>query len=120
MSQLSSDHHHLRWNEAAIDRVRAGVPGKVEFFDETKYLAHSSIAENLIFASVEHADYSLSGLPENKEFMDFLESSGMITGLNAIGNHLMIGSTQRGDPLHPDDPGAGPLYLSPPVYQKFS
>lgn len=61
------------------------LEGKVEFFDETKYLAFSSIAENLIFASVEHADYSLSGLPENKEFMDFLESSGMISGLNAIG-----------------------------------
>ncbi len=49
----------------------------VEFFDPTRYLYYSSVAENLIFGTPEREDLSPENLPANPFFVNFLHESGL-------------------------------------------
>ena len=44
----------------------------VEFFDENKYLYHSSIAENLVFGTPNHPSFANNHLPQNEYFRKLL------------------------------------------------
>jgi ABC-type bacteriocin/lantibiotic exporter with double-glycine peptidase domain len=62
---------------------------KVEFFDESKYLEYSTVAENLIFASTTKKSFTAARLPDNKEWLEFLGNEGLLTGLYALGAGLV-------------------------------
>ncbi len=61
----------------------------VEFFDETKFLKYLTIAENLIFASTDREDYQVSSLSENREYLDFMNKEGLLTGFYALGANIV-------------------------------
>ncbi len=82
---------------AKIVRIRDGfrddfgdqLGDSVEFFDETRYLEYSSVAENLIFASTDRESYTTERLVDNAFCLDFLTKEGMLAGLYALGASLV-------------------------------
>jgi ABC-type multidrug transport system fused ATPase/permease subunit len=60
----------------------------VEFFDETAYLHHSSIAENLTFGAANREDFAHTELSRNDYFLKFLEQSGLHPLLLGLGVQL--------------------------------
>lgn len=60
----------------------------VEFFDETAYLAYSSVAENLTFGTAATPEFAASGLHENPYVTTFLDESGLHRPLLVLGARL--------------------------------
>jgi ABC-type multidrug transport system fused ATPase/permease subunit len=60
----------------------------VEFFDENKYLYHSSIAENLVFGTPNHTSFTDNYLPQNEYFRKFLNTAELFRPLLSLGANL--------------------------------
>ena len=60
----------------------------VEFFDENKYLYHSSIAENLVFGTPDQTSFTDDNLPKNEYFRKFLKTAELFRPLLSLGAEL--------------------------------
>jgi ABC-type multidrug transport system fused ATPase/permease subunit len=60
----------------------------VEFFDEDKYLYHSSIAGNLIFGTPNTDGFRISNLCKNEYFIEFLKQADLNRPLLSLGTEL--------------------------------
>ena len=60
----------------------------VEFFDENRYLFHSSVAENLLFGTSRRRDFKTAALAENPYFIAFLEKADLKRPLMELGAEL--------------------------------
>jgi len=91
------DNEHLERMKTKIIKIRDSfreefaeqLGNNVEFFDESKYLTYSSVAENLIFASTSQKQYSTENLTDNREWLEFLGKEGLTAGLYALGADIV-------------------------------
>ncbi len=60
----------------------------VEFFDERRYLYHSSVAENLTFGAASDPAFAEGGLARNPYFLSFLEQADLRRPLLELGVDL--------------------------------
>ncbi|MFZ7125066.1 MAG: ABC transporter ATP-binding protein/permease [Desulfobacterales bacterium] len=60
----------------------------VEFFDENRYLYHSSVAENLTFGTAHQPEFAESELARNRYFIDFLKKADLHRPLLELGADL--------------------------------
>ena len=60
----------------------------VEFFEEDRYLYHSSVAVNLLFGTSKRMDFSGPALTENRYFISFLEKADLKRPLMELGGNL--------------------------------
>jgi len=60
----------------------------VEFFDEDKYLYHSSISDNLTFGTPNTVAFAEVGLIKNEYFLNFLKESDLTRPLLSLGSEL--------------------------------
>ena len=60
----------------------------VEFFDENKYLYHSSVSENLTFGAANKTEYTTDNLAKNSYFLDFLDVADLTRPLLRLGANL--------------------------------
>jgi len=60
----------------------------VEFFDEDRYLYHSSVAANLLFGTSKRREFKTAALPENPYFIAFLEKADLKRPLMELGADL--------------------------------
>jgi energy-coupling factor transporter ATP-binding protein EcfA2 len=80
----------------AIVRIRknfqqdygAELADYVEFFDENKYLYHSSVAGNLTFGAPNKSEFSSRNLAKNKYFLNFLDTADLTRPLLSLGANL--------------------------------
>jgi ABC-type multidrug transport system fused ATPase/permease subunit len=66
------------------------LAGLVEFFDEGRYLHYSSVAANLVFGSISDDAWLPENLPDNREFLNFLEEAGLTAMLMGLGRELAV------------------------------
>ena len=64
------------------------LAGTVEFFDPTRYLYYSSVAENLIFGTPRRPDFEPDKLTGNAFFINFLHEAGLKMLLMQTGAEL--------------------------------
>ena len=60
----------------------------VEFFDENRYLYHSSVVENLTFGAPNREDFSVTNLARNQYFLKFLNDAQLTRPLMSLGVQL--------------------------------
>jgi ABC-type multidrug transport system fused ATPase/permease subunit len=80
----------------AIVRIRknfqqdygAELADYVEFFDENKYLYHSSVASNLTFGAPNKSEFSSQNLTKNEYFLNFLDTADLTRPLLSLGANL--------------------------------
>jgi ABC-type multidrug transport system fused ATPase/permease subunit len=60
----------------------------VEFFDEDRYLYHSSISENLTFGTPNRESFADRNLPHNEYFLEFLREADLTRPLLSLGTEL--------------------------------
>jgi ABC-type multidrug transport system fused ATPase/permease subunit len=60
----------------------------VEFFEESAYLKHSSVAENLTFGTANRPEFVNAGLSENDYFLKFVDRTGLLPLLLNLGGRL--------------------------------
>ena len=70
------------------DRYGEKFRDAVEFFDESGYLAYSSIADNLIFGAANREEFAPERISHNDYFITFLKKEGLHQTLLAIGANL--------------------------------
>ncbi len=70
------------------DRYGEKFRDAVEFFDESKYLAYSSVADNLIFGAANRDEFAPAHISRNDYFMKFLKKEGLHQSLLDIGADL--------------------------------
>ncbi|MDJ0783005.1 MAG: ABC transporter ATP-binding protein/permease [Desulfosarcinaceae bacterium] len=75
----------------------------VEFFDESQYLYHSSIEDNLIFGSAQNPDLCGEKLLTNPFFMQFLDEADLNRTLLALGAALTRQTVDLLGNLPPDE-----------------
>ncbi len=78
----------VRIREAYHEGHGEALAGSVEFFDQTKYLYFSSVAENLVFGTPARDDLAPENLPANPFFVNFLHESGLKMLLMQTGAEL--------------------------------
>ena len=64
------------------------LSGFVEFFEEDRYLYHSSVAANLLFGTSKRRDFKTAKLAENPYFIAFLEKADLKRPLMELGADL--------------------------------
>jgi ABC-type multidrug transport system fused ATPase/permease subunit len=64
------------------------LSGFVEFFDEDRYLYHSSVAANLLFGTSKRRDFKTAKLAGNPYFIAFLEKADLKRPLMELGADL--------------------------------
>jgi len=62
----------------------------VEFFEEGRYLEHSSVAANILFGNPNDESYLPENLSGNREFLTFLEEAGLDGMLKDLGRTLTV------------------------------
>jgi len=80
----------------AIVRIRknfqqdygADLADYVEFFDENKYLYHSSVAENLTFGAPNKSEFANQNLAKSEYFLNFLSKADLTRPLLSLGINL--------------------------------
>ncbi len=60
----------------------------VEFFDQRTYHFNSSVAENITFGTATSKEFGYQRLPENEEFLDFLQITELLQPLLKLGIEL--------------------------------
>ena len=60
----------------------------VEFFDQDRYLYHSSVSENLAFGTPNRESFADKNLPHNKYFLEFLDEADLTRPLLSLGAEL--------------------------------
>jgi len=60
----------------------------VEFFDQDKYLYHSSVSENLAFGTPNRESFADKNLPHNTYFLEFLDEADLTRPLLSLGAEL--------------------------------
>jgi ABC-type multidrug transport system fused ATPase/permease subunit len=75
----------------------------VEFFDENKYLYHSSIAENLTFGTPNKVPFYDNNLARNDYFLMFLNTADLTRPLLSLGAELSRQTVDILGNLPPDD-----------------
>ena len=60
----------------------------VEFFDENKYLYHSSVAGNLTFGAPNKSEFTNPNLAKSKYFLNFLNLADLTRPLLSLGSNL--------------------------------
>ena len=75
----------------------------VEFFDENKYLYHSSIAENLTFGTPNNVSFDDNNLARNDYFLMFLNTADLTRPLLSLGAELSRQTVDILGNLPPDD-----------------
>ena len=71
------------------------LSGFVEFFDEDRYLYHSSVAANLLFGTSKRRDFKTAKLAENPYFIAFLEKADLKRPLMELGADLVMHSMTK-------------------------
>jgi ABC-type multidrug transport system fused ATPase/permease subunit len=66
------------------------LQGLVEFYDPKTYLRHSSIAENLLFGSLQDPAFALDSLAANPWFLAFLDEADLTRPVISLGARLAI------------------------------
>ena len=88
---LSPDRHAelvdrvIRVRHKFQERYGTKLADYVEFFDETAYLAYSSVAENLTFGAANAPEFAGPALSESPYFLAFLKEAGLDRILLALG-----------------------------------
>jgi ABC-type multidrug transport system fused ATPase/permease subunit len=67
----------VRIREAYYAGHAESLAGQVEFFDPTRYLHYSSVAENLLFGTPNREELAPENLAANPGFVTFLHESGL-------------------------------------------
>jgi ABC-type multidrug transport system fused ATPase/permease subunit len=62
----------------------------VEFFEEGRYLHHSSVAANILFGNPNDEAYLPENLPGNADFREFLAEAGLDLMLTELGRELAM------------------------------
>ena len=75
----------------------------VEFYNQDKYLYHSSVAENLIFGSPNRDDFNENQLSRNDYFLKFLDKADLTRPLMSLGTELSRQTVDILGNLPPDD-----------------
>jgi ABC-type multidrug transport system fused ATPase/permease subunit len=75
----------------------------VEFFDESQYLYHSSIEDNLIFGTAQDASLCGEKLQTNDFFLDFLDAADLTRPLLTLGARLTSQTVDLLGNLPPDE-----------------
>lgn len=75
----------------------------VEFFNESQYLYHSSIEDNLIFGTAKDKDLRGAKLLTNRFFLDFLDEADLTRPLLALGEQLTTQTVDLLGNLPPDE-----------------
>jgi ABC-type multidrug transport system fused ATPase/permease subunit len=75
----------------------------VEFFDEDKYLYHSSVAENLTFGTANQLSFADNQLPNNPYFLKFMDEADLTRPLLTLGAELARQTVDILGNLPPDD-----------------
>lgn len=75
----------------------------VEFFNDDKYLYHSSVVENLTFGAPNLESFADHNLPENKYFLDFLKEADLTRPLLGLGAELSKQTVDILGNLPPDE-----------------
>ncbi len=75
----------------------------VEFYDENKYLYHSSIAENLTFGTSNREEFAGANLCRNEYFLEFLNKADLTRPLLSLGTELITQSVDILRNLPPDN-----------------
>ncbi len=70
------------------DRYGEKFRDAVEFFDDSQYLAYSSVADNLIFGAANREEFAPAHISRNDYFLKFLKKEGLHPILVDIGVHL--------------------------------
>lgn len=70
------------------DRYGEKFRDAVEFFDESRYLAYSSVVDNLIFGAANREEFSPARISHNDYFIKFLKKEGLHQTLLDIGANL--------------------------------
>jgi ABC-type multidrug transport system fused ATPase/permease subunit len=70
------------------DRYGEKFRDAVEFFDESTYLAYSSVADNLIFGAANREEFTPTHISRNDYFIKFLKKEGLHQTLLDIGANL--------------------------------
>lgn len=78
----------VRVREAYHEGHAESMAEWVEFFDPTRYLYYSSVAENLLFGTPEQPDLAPERLPANPFFVNFLHEAGLKMLLMQTGAEL--------------------------------
>ncbi len=78
----------VRVREAYHDGHGEALADSVEFFDPTRYLYFSSVAENLVFGTPCRDDLAPENLPRNPFFVNFLHEAGLKMLLMQTGAEL--------------------------------
>lgn len=60
----------------------------VEFFDENKYLYHSSVSENLTFGAPNKSKFTNQNLAKSEYFLNFLDTADLTRPLLSLGTNL--------------------------------
>jgi ABC-type multidrug transport system fused ATPase/permease subunit len=75
----------------------------VEFFDESQYLYHSSIEDNLIFGTAQDTSLCGARLQTNDFFIDFLDAADLTRPLLTLGKRLTTQTVDLLGNLPPDE-----------------
>jgi len=75
----------------------------VEFFDENKYLYHSSVIENLTFGTSNRESFADRNLPNNEFFLKFLDDADLTRPLLSLGAELSRQAVDILKNLPPDE-----------------
>ncbi len=79
----------IRLRQKFLDEFAAELREYIEYYDETKFLLYSSIAENLVFGVPQQEAFDKKNLLDNEFFLNLLESSGLKTPLLKLGAELV-------------------------------
>ncbi len=78
----------IRVRENFKDKFGEELAEYVEFFDEDRYLYHSTVTANLTFGSPNRDAFSSSKLPANEYFLRFLDEADLTRPLLTLGAEL--------------------------------
>ncbi|MDP2644367.1 MAG: ABC transporter ATP-binding protein/permease [Desulfobacterales bacterium] len=78
----------IRIREKFQDEFGHSLSDYVEFFDPTRYLEYSCLAENLTFGASTQTAFQNENLTQNPYFLKFIDSAGLTQSLLALGSQL--------------------------------
>lgn len=78
----------IRIRESFKKSFAEKLGSSVEFYNRSGYHTNSSIAENIVFGTSSNTKFTPDKLPENKDFRNFLKTSGLEEQLFSLGIDL--------------------------------
>lgn len=78
---------HIR--EDFRDQFGGTLQDLIEFFDEKRYLYHSSVLDNLIFGATDRPDFSAANFGRNPHFLAYLDDADLTFPLLSLGAEVV-------------------------------